>query len=44
LLAGLGVYKVFLVIAAGQSLASLVFALAALRTHREHPAEVAVST
>jgi MFS family permease len=34
LLAGVGVYKVFLVIAAGQSLASLVFALAAFRSPR----------
>ena len=44
LLAGIGVYKVFLVVAAGQTLASLVFALSALRM-RERPAEeVAVST
>ena len=39
LLAGVGVYKVFLVIAAGQSLASLVFALAAFRAPRPAAAE-----
>lgn len=32
LLAGIGVYQVFLVIAAGQTMASLVFAISALRT------------
>jgi MFS family permease len=37
LLAGIGVYKVFLVVAAGQTLASLVFANAALRPPRPAP-------
>ncbi len=41
LLAGIGVYKVFLVIAAGQTLASAVFAVAAARAPRRTGAEVA---
>jgi MFS family permease len=41
LLAGVGVYKVFLVVAAGQSLAALMFALAAFRAPRAVAAEEA---
>jgi MFS family permease len=44
LLAGIGVYKVFLVIAAGQTLASTIFAVAAARAPRRGREAEAVAT